>query len=304
MSELAKKFMEHSGTDEFGNLVLLFEDRKIKMAFGEDGEPLLMCKDVGRACGFKGDVHAGRIRSMCRQATHKSLGCRVTSWHFTIDAAMSFLGASRIGGANRLWEFLVHSLGVVTRHKNLGRRREPAQGVPEQDGVEFRNVPGASLYCVGNDGSIWSGKTGKWSKLKTGLDKDGYYSVVVRSDVKEVGTFKFQHKLPVHRLILLAFKGEPFPKQMACHNNGDKLDNRPENLRWGTAKDNAEDTVKHGRVLRGEDSPNAVLDNNTVIAIRELRKRNYSPSEIARLLWLPEGAVKCAAYGRTWKHVV
>lgn len=51
----------------------------------------------------------------------------------------------------------------------------------------------------------------------------------------------------VHRLVLEAFVG-PCPEGMeGCHDNGDSLDNRLENLYWGTRSQNNMDRVRHGR---------------------------------------------------------
>lgn len=50
----------------------------------------------------------------------------------------------------------------------------------------------------------------------------------------------------VHRLMLEAFVG-PCPDGMeACHGNGDRSDNRLDNLRWDTSGSNKYDIVKHG----------------------------------------------------------
>ena len=46
----------------------------------------------------------------------------------------------------------------------------------------------------------------------------------------------------VHRLVLLAFRGEPPEgKPYGCHNNSIKKDARIENLRWDSPKGNAAD---------------------------------------------------------------
>lgn len=50
----------------------------------------------------------------------------------------------------------------------------------------------------------------------------------------------------VHRLVLLAFIGEPPPGHEACHNNGDPSDNRLSNLRWDNRSANVIDQVRHG----------------------------------------------------------
>lgn len=51
----------------------------------------------------------------------------------------------------------------------------------------------------------------------------------------------------VHHLVLEAFVGPRPPGYHGCHNNGERLDNRPENLRWDTVTENNRDIVRHGR---------------------------------------------------------
>lgn len=55
------------------------------------------------------------------------------------------------------------------------------------------------------------------------------------------------HTRSVHQLVLEAFVG-PYPSKTheVCHNNGDKTDNRLENLRYGTRSENTLDMVRHG----------------------------------------------------------
>lgn len=76
--------------------------------------------------------------------------------------------------------------------------------------------------------------------LKPGPGKHGrLFVVLVRGD-------DTRWNVPVHRLVLLAFVGEPPAGTEACHNNGDHLDNRLCNLRWDTKSANTLDAVKHG----------------------------------------------------------
>ena len=52
----------------------------------------------------------------------------------------------------------------------------------------------------------------------------------------------------VHELMLLAFVGERPHKHAVCrHLNGNPLDNRLNNLRWGTRAENYADGVEHRR---------------------------------------------------------
>lgn len=50
----------------------------------------------------------------------------------------------------------------------------------------------------------------------------------------------------VHRLVLLAFVGEPPHDHEALHGDGTRANNRLENLRWGTRSENIADTHKTG----------------------------------------------------------
>ena len=62
----------------------------------------------------------------------------------------------------------------------------------------------------------------------------------------------------IHRLICEAFHGPaPKGKPIVLHLNEDALDNRPENLRWGTQKENLNmpKFIEYCRGRTGEDSP-------------------------------------------------
>lgn len=50
----------------------------------------------------------------------------------------------------------------------------------------------------------------------------------------------------VHRLVCAAFHGKPAAGLDACHNDGDRLNNRADNLRWGSRSENNLDAVAHG----------------------------------------------------------
>jgi hypothetical protein len=75
--------------------------------------------------------------------------------------------------------------------------------------------------------------------LKLAVSNSGY--LYLRLYIGGKGKAQF-----VHSLVLLAFVG-PRPEGMeCCHNNGDQLDNRLANLRWGTHGENVLDQERHG----------------------------------------------------------
>jgi hypothetical protein len=62
-------------------------------------------------------------------------------------------------------------------------------------------------------------------------------------NLKRVGS---QSQRAVHRLVLEAFVGPCPPGMEGCHNDGDQLNNRLDNLRWDTPSNNKLDSVRHG----------------------------------------------------------
>ena len=59
-------------------------------------------------------------------------------------------------------------------------------------------------------------------------------------------------KIAVHRLVADAWlPPRPSKDYEICHIDGDKNNNRAENLRWGTRKDNAYDRKLHGKEKKG-----------------------------------------------------
>lgn len=84
-------------------------------------------------------------------------------------------------------------------------------------------------YLVSDDGQVYSVYTNKL--INSAPDKDGYsyYTLCVAGD---------RHTIKTHRLVAEAFIPNPDNKPAIDHINGNRLDNRVENLRWVTNKEN------------------------------------------------------------------
>lgn len=119
-------------------------------------------------------------------------------------------------------------------------------------------------------------------------------------------------RMRVHRLIAKAFIPNPECKPQVNHKNGNPLDNRIENLYWGTQKENILDAVRHGTfislVQRGEKNPSSKLSNEKVKLIRLLYNDfKWKPIKIYRIFGGIYGVSQRNFYSiiqnQIWKYV-
>jgi hypothetical protein len=97
------------------------------------------------------------------------------------------------------------------------------------------------LYEVSNFGNIkslcrlsWNGHSFILREeriLKTTKNPNGYLQIILSKNNKQKTFF-------IHRIITHSFIPNPENKPQVNHKNGDKLDNRIENLEWATSSEN------------------------------------------------------------------
>lgn len=108
---------------------------------------------------------------------------------------------------------------------------------------DWRPVVGwEDRYEVSSAGRVRSLLRPQWTEgaLRTQTNRHGYLHVALFRDGKRTWG-------RVHRLVAEAFLRQAPGQDVVRHLDGDKLNNRVENLRFGTAAENAGDTLRHGR---------------------------------------------------------
>lgn len=108
----------------------------------------------------------------------------------------------------------------------------------------------------------------------------------------------------VHRLICMAFHGGvPFKGAEARHLDGNKRNNTPKNLAWGTTRENALDKLSHGTMLRGEGVGNAKVSDRSALEIRTRYDAGESPTRIASDFGVTPSNVCHIGKRKTFKHL-
>jgi hypothetical protein len=156
-------------------------------------------------------------------------------------------------------------------------------------------------YEVSRDGQVRSLSTYRSTSggvLAHWISNKKYHYVTLRGISRKIKSFA------VHRLVLEAFVSHCPPGKQVAHNNGDPSDNRVENLRWATAKENIADRTAHGRTCIGEAQASAKLDSHTVKTIKKMKECGvFSAYETARLSCVSPSTINSIWDGETWKHV-
>lgn len=169
---------------------------------------------------------------------------------------------------------------------------------------EWRDIKGAHYYQVSNYGRVRklahtkTDKNGvryniKQRYLKGTVCKDGYNKVHIHC----LG--KVQH---VHRLVMLTFVGQS-NKRTVNHKDGNKLNNKLDNLEWATDGENVRHGFKNGLFSsrKGERNNQSKITKDQAKQIKEL-KGIKPQSEVAKMFGISKGHVCNIQRGHNWRE--
>ena len=107
----------------------------------------------------------------------------------------------------------------------------------------------------------------------------------------------------VHSVVADAFLG-PFPKgkTYVLHRDGVKTNCDASNLYYGTQKENAADSLRHGVLAIGTRAKGAVLNEEQVKDIRSIARKESSKA-LAQRYGVCVSTINFVLQGKTWRHV-
>lgn len=157
----------------------------------------------------------------------------------------------------------------------------------------YQTIPSAPDYEAGSDGSIRRATpapgTAPKRHVRLHATKKGYLRVSLRVDGAP-------RTFAAHRLTCEAFHGPPPRGAHVNHRNGDKRDNRAENLEWATPTENARHAAENG-IAGGKLTPRGVR------AIRRLAASGVPQCDLARAFDVSAGHVSGIVNGNERRHV-
>ena len=151
-------------------------------------------------------------------------------------------------------------------------------------------------YTVTSEGEFFSDNSGK---MKTRNRAGTEYQII--NFMKQDGKKKTYR---AHRLVLMAFNPINNMENLEVnHINGDKTDNRLENLEWCTPSENQKHAFKIGlqKARRGEESNFSKLSENDIKSIFDLREQGLLQKEIADIVGCTRSNISYILNHKTWQ---
>lgn len=166
----------------------------------------------------------------------------------------------------------------------------------------WKKIPNAETYEVSSRGNIRRAldapnaiNTHQGRVLRPDF-ASGYARVTLRHNGK-------MERALIHRLVARAFLDETAPFTHVNHKDGNKLNNKVENLEWCSSKENTQHAWRIGlcRPLIGDKNGNTKLKDRDIEVIRDARIRKINISEIASVFNVSQATVSKVCRFKTRK---
>lgn len=141
----------------------------------------------------------------------------------------------------------------------------------------------------------WSSVNNSYSKMKRRLLKKSMRGNYLRVSIRD-------RSESCHRLVAKAWVSGYFDNAQVNHKNGDKTDNRAENLEWVTASQNQLHVSETLKKRIGEKNHNATHKLSQAKEVKKMLGDGVRACEICKRLGVNKYFVSDIKRGKTWRH--
>lgn len=172
-------------------------------------------------------------------------------------------------------------------------------GLLDTDIEIWRDVEGfENNYQVSSLGRVRSIKEGKVHLLKGYIRSNGYLQYCFWLNGQD--SYHFGHRIVAKTFCEKEKDGE----LDVNHIDGDKLNNRVENLEWVTRQENVSHAIKNGLVdNKGSNHGLSKLKESDVVDIRRLKGEGFSSKDLSEKFNVSTTTVNSIVAMKSWRHV-
>lgn len=163
------------------------------------------------------------------------------------------------------------------------------------------NIDGVDThYMISNFGQVFSVATGIILKQVTS-DRYNYMAYKYHDDD---GNHK-EKRFSTHALVARYFVKNPYPEYFIYvdHKDGNKKNNRADNLQWVTPQQNSKNAKYLGLLRKGESHPNCKYSESTIRKICELLEKGVREKDIMKKLNVKRTIVGAVKKRESWTWV-
>lgn len=165
---------------------------------------------------------------------------------------------------------------------------------------KWKQVKGHEYYEVSN-----LGKARSYNMTGAGHKRRKIPVILRPGKTRGYTTYSFNGKTyRAHRVVAIHFIPNPENKPQVNHINGNKSDNRAENLEWCSISENHKHAFESGlKCHKGESHPISKLSEADVLKIRESAKYGWTMQDLAERYNVASSTISRIVHRKRWAHL-
>lgn len=163
----------------------------------------------------------------------------------------------------------------------------------------MKNIPFASKYLIDRHGNIFRERRGCLQTIKSRVDTSTYKRVMLYTNEGKAKTYL------VHRLVAITYLDNPDNLPCVNHIDGNKLNNKVENLEWCSHSYNMKHAFSLGlKSNLGECNPRSQIREEDVISCYKMLLDGARVCDIHKKFGYTKDTINKIKNKITWKHLL